>query len=161
MLLYRHFSPLDGLAVRTITSCTGDPQIPVGSKRTDNLHTIRTIKAASHISKLVTLPGPLVKHTHFFVCALTLSSITHLSLWATLPVLSPDQDLRQKIRMNAGALKAIAPLYPSAEMGLRQMTNVSQKICANRKDAVGEVFWRDFIDDNFMGGMIETSTKES
>jgi hypothetical protein len=159
MLLYRHFSPLDGLAVRTITSCTEDQKIPIESKKTDSLHTIRTIQAASHISKLVTLPGPLVKHTHFFVCALTLSSITHLSLWATLPVLSPDQDLRQKIRMNAGALKAIAPFYPSAE--IRQMTNVAQKIFANRKDAVGEVFWRDFIDDDFMGGMIETSTKES
>ncbi|KAE9379716.1 hypothetical protein N431DRAFT_500209 [Stipitochalara longipes BDJ] len=161
MLLYRHFSPLDGLAVRTITSCIEGPHIPVKSKSVDNLHTIRTIQAASHISKLVTLPGPLVNHTHFFVCALTLSSITHLSLWATLPVLSPDQDLRERIRMNAGALKAIAPFYPSAEVGLRQMTNVAQKIFANRKDAVGEVFWGEFIEGDFMSGMTETHSKES
>ena len=63
--------------------------------------------------------------------------------------------------MNAGALKAIAAYYPSAEVGLRQMTNVAQKIFANRKDAVGEVFWRDFIEDDFMSGMIESSNKET
>jgi hypothetical protein len=159
MLLYRHFSPLDSLAIRTITACTGEPKVPIAST-SDNMHTIRTIQAASNISKLVTLPGPLVKHTQFFVCALSLSSITHLSLWATLPVMSPDQDLREQIRMNAGALKAVAPVWPSAEIGLRQVTNVAQKIFANRKD-VGEGFWRDFIEDDFMAGMIENPSNES
>jgi hypothetical protein len=125
------------------------------------MHTIRTIQAASNISKLVSLPGLLVKHTHFFVCALSLSSIAHLSLWATLPVMSPDQDLRQQIRMNAGALKAVAPFWPSAEIGLRQVTNVAQKIFANRKDAVGEVFWHDFIENDFMSGMIENPSNGS
>lgn len=160
MLLYRHFSPLDGLAVRTITPCTGEPRVPVGST-TDAIHTRRTIQAASNISKLVTLPGPLVKHTHFFVCSLALSSITHLSLWATLPVMAPDQDLKQQIRMNAGALKAVASFWPSAGLGLQQMTNVAQKIYANRKDAVGEEFWRDFIEDDFMSGMIENPSNDT
>jgi hypothetical protein len=156
MLLYRHFSPLDALAVRIITACTGERQIPTGPKP-DHLHTIRTIQAASTISKLVTLPGPLVKHTHFFVCALALSSITHLSLWATLPVMSPDQDLKQNIRMNAGALKSVAPFWPTAELGLQQVTNVAQKIFAIRKDVAGEAFWRDLLDDDFIGGLIEGS----
>lgn len=160
MLLYRHFSPLDGLTVRTIKSCTEESKVPI-ARTSDNMHTIRTIQAASNISKLVSFPGPLVKHTHFFVCALTLSSITHLSLWATLPVMSPDQDLRQQIRMNAGALKAVAPFWPSAEIGLRQVTNVAQKIFANRKDAVGEVFWRDFIEADFISGMIENPSNGS
>lgn len=69
--------------------------------------------------------------------------------------MTPDQDLRQQIRMNAGALKALAPFWPSAETGFRQVTNAAQKIYANRKDAVGAAFWRDFMDDDFMGGMIE------
>jgi hypothetical protein len=69
--------------------------------------------------------------------------------------MTPDQDLRQQIRMNAGALKALTPFWPSAEIGFRQVTTVAQKIYAKRKDAVGEAFWRDFIDDDFMGGLIE------
>jgi hypothetical protein len=157
MLLYRHFYPLDGLAVRTITTYIKEPSAPVGSTA-DTVQTRRTIQAASNISKLVTLPGPLVKHTHFFICALTLSSITHLSLWATLPLMTPDQDLRQQIRMNAGALKALAPIWPSAGISLREVTNVAQKIYANRKDTAGEAFWRDFIDDDFMGGLMENDS---
>jgi hypothetical protein len=155
LLLYRHFSPLDGLAVRTITSCTEGSGAPAIGPASDVVHTRRTIQAASNVSKLVTLPEPLVKHTHFFVCALALSSITHLSFWATLPVMAPDQDLKQQIRMNAGALKALASFWPSAGIGLRQVTMVAQKIYANRKDAAGEEFWRDFIEDDFMGGLIE------
>lgn len=153
MLLHRQFSTLEGLAVQTITSCTGQRRVALGSM-SDNIHTVRTTQAASNISKLVTLPGPFVKHTHFFICALTLSSITHLSLWSSLPVMAPDQDLRQQIRMNAGVLRAVAPVWPSARMGFRQVTKVAQKIHANRKDAVGEVFWRDFIDEDFMSGLI-------
>lgn len=156
MFLYRHFSPLDGLAVKTITSCTGEPELPTRIMP-DLVHTHRTTLAASAISKLVTLPGPLVKHTHFFVCALTLSSITHISLWATLPVLSPDQDLKQQLRMNMGALKAAAPFWPAARMGLGQVTGVARRIWASRKEAVGEVFWSEFVDEDFMNGLIENN----
>jgi hypothetical protein len=59
--------------------------------------------------------------------------------------------------MNAGALKALAPVWPSAGIGLRQVTTVAQKIYASRKGAVGEAFWGDFIDDDFMSGLIENN----
>ncbi len=75
--------------------------------------------------------------------------------------MAPDQDLKQQIRMNAGALKAVASFWPSAGLGLQQMTNVAQKIYANRKDAVGEEFWRDFIEDDFMSGMIENPSNDT
>ena len=144
-----------------ITSCTGQPRVALGS-RSDNIHTARAAQAASNISKLVTLPGSLMKHTHFFVCALTLSSISHLSLWSSLPVMASDQDLRQQIRMNTGALRAVAPVIPAARIGFRQVTTVAQRIYANRKDAVGEVFWRDFVEEDFMTGLIEkTATIDS
>ena len=74
-----------------------------------------------------------------------------------MPVMSPDQDLRQQIRINAGALKAVARFWPTAGIGLQQLMRVAQKIYANRKDAVGEVFWGDFIDDDFMSGLIENT----
>ena len=74
-----------------------------------------------------------------------------------MAVIAPDQDLKQQIWMNVGALKAVAPFWPAAGIGLQQMTSVAQKIYANRKDAVGEVFWRDFINDDFMNGLIENN----
>ncbi|PMD46823.1 hypothetical protein L207DRAFT_629300 [Hyaloscypha variabilis F] len=157
LLLYRHFSPLDGLAARTITSCTEGSVVPAIGTTLDAVHARSTIQAASNISKLITIPRPLLKHTHFFICALALSSITHLSFWATLPVMAPDQDLKQQIRMNMGALKAVASFWPSAGIGSRQVMKVAQSIYTNRKDAVSEEFWRDFIEDDFMGGLIDGS----
>ncbi|RDL34305.1 uncharacterized protein BP5553_07433 [Venustampulla echinocandica] len=155
LLLYWDFSPLDGLAVRTITSCTEGSGVPAIGPTSDAVYTRRTIQAASNVSKLVTLPGPLVKHTQFFVCALALSSIIHLSLWVKLPVMAQDHDLKQQIRINTGALKAVASLWPSAGIGLKQVTMVAQNIYANRKDAAGEKFWRDFIEDDLMGELIK------
>lgn len=156
ILLHQQFSALEGFAVQTITSCTGQSRLGLGLT-SDNIHTARATQAASSISKLVTLPGSLLKHTHFFVCALTLSSISHLSLWSSLPIMASDQDLRQQIRMNAGALRAVAHIFPSSGIGFRQVTTVAQKIYTNRKNAVGDVFWRDFIDEDFMACLIENT----
>lgn len=59
--------------------------------------------------------------------------------------------------MNVGALKAVATVWPSAGMGFRQVTSTMQKIYAYRKDAFGEVFWRDFIEEDFMSGLVENT----
>ncbi|KAG9241621.1 hypothetical protein BJ878DRAFT_545062 [Calycina marina] len=157
ILLHRRFSALENIAVQTITSCTELPQVALGLT-SDHVHTAKAAQAASNISKLVILPGSLLKHTHFFVCAVTLSTISHLSLWSSLPVMAPDQDLRQQIQMNAGALKAVAHIFPSARMGHQQATLVAQKIHANRKNAIGEFFWRDFADEDFMTGLMENAS---
>jgi hypothetical protein len=121
----------------------------------DHTHTFKTAQAAARVSKLVSLPTPLIKHTHFFVCALTLSSIVHLSMWSSLPIFSPEQDLKEQIRMNAGALKAIANVWPSAWMGFSQVTKAGQMIYATRKDIAGDVFWLDFMQEDIMSGLIE------
>ncbi|KAG9228510.1 hypothetical protein BJ875DRAFT_526514 [Amylocarpus encephaloides] len=153
ILLHRRFSALQSLAVQTITTCTGrQPRVGTPPRSTlDNVHTAKEAQAASNIGKLIMLPGSLIKHTHFFVCALTLSSISHLSLWSSLPVIGPDQDLQQQIQLSAGALKAVAHVYPSARMGYQQVSLVAQKIYANRKEeAIGQIFWQDFADEDFM-----------
>ncbi|KAE8447886.1 hypothetical protein EG329_010115 [Mollisiaceae sp. DMI_Dod_QoI] len=156
MLLHRHYSRLESLAVQTITSCTPDAQTDMRAA-TNNLHTIKTAHAAANISRLVALPTPLINHTHFFVCALALSSIAHLSTWSALPVISLEQDLKEQIRMNAGALRAISDVWNSARMGFGQVTKAAQMIYANRKDAAGDVFWRDFMQDDIMTGLIEST----
>jgi hypothetical protein len=72
-----------------------------------------------------------------------------------MAVIAPDYDMKQQIRINAGALKAVAPFWPAAGIGHQQITSVAQKIYVNRKDTVREIFWGDFIDDDFMSGLIE------
>jgi hypothetical protein len=116
---------------------------------------MKTAHAASNISKLVALPTPLLKHSHFFICALALSSISHLSLWSALPVMAPDQDIKEQIKLNVGALRKISSVWSSARLGYGQVTIVARKIFETRKEKVGEIFWSEFMGDDIMGGLIE------
>lgn len=124
---------------------------------TDIIHTLKTAQAASNISKLVAVPVPLLKHTHFFICALALSSITHLSVWSALPATAPDQDLKRKILLNLGGLRAVASAWPAARVGYSQVLKVAQKIYSNRNDVMADAFWRHFIDKDIMTGSIESA----
>lgn len=151
-MLHRHSSRLETLAVETITSCSEQVNLVQDVNR---IHTIKMAQAAESVSRLVALPTPLTNHTHFFVCALASSSIIHLSIWSELPLISSEQELKEQIRLNAGALKVIADVWPSARLGYHQVTRAGQMIYANRKDAPGDVFWRDFMQDDMMQGLLE------
>lgn len=60
--------------------------------------------------------------------------------------------------MNAGALKAMANVWYSARMGFGQVTKAGRMIYATRKDAAGDAFWSDFMQDDIMTGLIEDDT---
>lgn len=49
--------------------------------------------------------------------------------------------------MNAGALRAMRAVWPSAQTAFNQVTMAAQRVFEMRKDAVGDVFWRDLIGD--------------
>ena len=116
------------------------------------------INAADNISKLVTLPVPLIRHTHFFTCVVTLASIVHLSCWASLLPLTQDENLKQQISLNTGALKSLAEIWPSATRVGDQVKGVAQKVFASRKLAAEEGFWGNFTDDEVMRSIIEDQT---
>ena len=77
-MLHREHCELDSSVAKNMTSCAPYKEILAG--QSFNVHAAKTIKAAQGISKLVQLPVPLVKHTHFFTCVITLASIVHL-MW--------------------------------------------------------------------------------
>lgn len=120
-----------------------------------NIHAAKIIQASDNISKLITLPVPLIKHTHFFTCVITLASIVHLSCWAALLPLSQDENLKQQIRLNTGALKTISDVWPSAHKVQHQIKGVAQEVFTSRKAAAEEGFWNTFTDDEMLQSMIE------
>merc|ERR1712098_578444 len=63
ILLHREASELDSSVARNVTSCAPHKAVMPGP--THNVHAAKTIQAAQDISKLIQLPVPLVKHTHF------------------------------------------------------------------------------------------------
>jgi hypothetical protein len=121
---------------------------------------MKTIQAAQDISKLITLPVSLAKHTHFFTCVVTLASIVHLSCWSILLPLIHDDDLKQQLRLNTGALKSLCQVWPSAGQAFGQVKGVAQEMYAAKKQAVTNEFgdWTSFSDEDLMRSMIEDQT---
>ncbi|KAG9240738.1 hypothetical protein BJ878DRAFT_524534 [Calycina marina] len=154
ILLHRELSQLDSSVARDITSCAPHKDIIPGEQY--NTHAAKTIQAAQDISKLISLPVPLAKHTHFFTCVVTLASITHLSCWS---LLLHDEDLKQQLRLNTGALKTLWQIWPAAGNAFGQVKNAAQDIFTAKKRAAEVGYWtNDFTNDEVALYMIEDQT---
>ncbi|PMD65312.1 uncharacterized protein K444DRAFT_518763 [Hyaloscypha bicolor E] len=156
ILLHREHSELDSSVARNVDSCA--PHKPIIPGQSYNIHAAKTIQAAQDVSKLIQLPVPLVKHTHFFTCVVTLASIVHLSCWSVMMPLVHDDDLKQQLRLNTGALKTLWQVWPSAGMAFGQVKGVAQEIYAAKKQAAEVGFWANLTEDEVMRSMIEDQT---
>ena len=154
--LHRELSELDSSVAKNITSCAPHKAITPGQSY--NVHAAKTINAAQEISKLIQLPVPLARHSHFFTCVVTLASIVHLSCWSVLTPSIHDQDIKQQLRLNTGALKTLRQIWPSAGKSFGQVKGVAQEIYAAKKQAAEVGFWASLTDEEIMRGMIEDQT---
>lgn len=152
VVLHRELSELDSSVAKDVTSCAPHKQVVPGDNY--NVHAANTVQAAQDISKLISLPIPLVKHTHFFTCVVTLASIVHLSCWSVLMPYTQDDDLKQQLRLNTGALKTLWQVWPSAGKAFGQVKGVAQEIFAAKKQAVENGYWSQFTDEEVMQNMI-------
>lgn len=113
------------------------------------------MSSALSITKLIALPTPQTKHTHFFTCVLTLASIVHVSCWSAIQPLSKDEDLRQQLALHTGALKALWEVWPCAGRAWEQVRGVLREVFKARKAAAEAGFWGNFMDEEAMGSSVE------
>ncbi|KAK6340958.1 hypothetical protein TWF696_009271 [Orbilia brochopaga] len=129
--IYLH-RPKSHLAISLVpdeTSCTPPTQWTTTSKPVA-FHTTKAIRAADAISKLVTLPTPLIKHTPFFTCIITLSAIVHLSACSWLLYGEEGYMAKERIRLSVGALKTLEDIWHIAQCVLMQVKVVSREVFA-------------------------------
>ncbi|KAH9903560.1 hypothetical protein F4778DRAFT_780946 [Xylariomycetidae sp. FL2044] len=154
IILHQPLSQLDSSPAREVTACA--PHRAVQSGDSFNLHTRHIITAACSISKMVTYNAPITCHTHFFTCVLTLSSIVHLSKWA-LYYVGPDEDeddLRQQIRLNIGALNKLSGVWRAAANAASQVRGVAQDVYrAKKAQQTNPNFWVGFTQEEMMSSM--------
>jgi hypothetical protein len=102
---------------------------------------------------MVTMPVPVLSHTHFFTCVVTLSSIVHLSKWA-LYFINDEEDLRQQIRLNIGALTKISEVWKAANTACGQVKGVAQEIYrAKRAQQINPAFWVGFTQEQMISSI--------
>ncbi|KAH8816311.1 hypothetical protein F5884DRAFT_818401 [Xylogone sp. PMI_703] len=153
IILHRDHSQLDSAIAQNVTSCAPHHQIIPGPSY--NIHAAKVIEAAQAISKLITLPTPIVKHTHFFVCAITLASIIHLSCWSLQLPQIQDRDIKEQLRLSSGGLQELRKVWPAAGISFAQVKGVAQELYAAKKAAAELALWTPISDDDMMRSIIE------
>ena len=150
IMLHQPHSQLDSSPAKSITSCA--PHQPVASGALFNYHTKHTLSSAAEISKLITHRVPLLSHTHFFTCVVTLSSIVHLSKWALYFVPHDDDDLRQQVKLNIGALNQLSDVWGAADRARGQVKGVAQEIYQTKKQQqmLNPNYWMGFTQQQMM-----------
>ncbi|KAF9875469.1 hypothetical protein CkaCkLH20_06850 [Colletotrichum karsti] len=157
IMLHQPWSQLDSSPTRSVTSCA--PHRPVPSGDLFNSHTNHTIIAAAEISKMITHRVPLLSHTHFFTCVVTLSSIVHLSKWALFFIPHDDDELRQQIRLNIGALNKLSSVWKAAGRASGQVKGVAQEIYRTKKASqINPTYWQGFTQEEVMHSIAADET---
>jgi hypothetical protein len=134
-MLHRPRSDLCLEDTAKVTTCVGTGQAPQPRGNQTDLHTVKALQAAKEISGLITLPCPLVKHTPFFTCAVTMASIVFLSYWSFIATENDDSYIKENIRLNIGVLKTLTEEvgWPFASKVLGQVKGVAQELFQSRR----------------------------
>lgn len=102
---------------------------------------------------MITQAVPILHHTHFFTCVITLSSIVHLSKWAGY-FIEDEDDLRQQIRLNIGALNKLSKVWKSASNAWAQVKGVAQDIYREKKaHQISPAFWVGFTQEQMISSI--------
>ncbi|KAJ5297350.1 hypothetical protein N7508_007599 [Penicillium antarcticum] len=127
--IYLNFPRSDLLsspAVATAVICgsSGPISVPAFSH---NEHAMKAAKAARELSRLASFRLPVIKHTPFFICALTLSSIVQLAACSVKAGQMPDPS-RDRLTLTIGVFKSLARTWAISQSIMRQIKAVSRDV---------------------------------
>lgn len=92
-----------------------------------HVHAMKAIKAASELSSLAAIRLPVERHTPFFICALTLSSIVQLAACSVKAGSMPDPS-RDRIGLTIGVFKSLGRTWAISQSIMRQIKAVSRDV---------------------------------
>ncbi|KAL4806788.1 hypothetical protein BDV18DRAFT_138225 [Aspergillus unguis] len=127
--IYLHFPRSDllsspAVAAEVICGHHGPCAIPAFSH---HAHAMKAVKAASEISSLASIRMPVVKHTPFFICSLTMSSIVQLAACSVKAGQMPDPS-RDRLALTIGVFKTLASTWAISQSIMRQIKAVARDV---------------------------------
>ncbi|OCK84861.1 hypothetical protein K432DRAFT_389178 [Lepidopterella palustris CBS 459.81] len=158
IMLHRPRSNLGFGDVEEVTTCVTPGQCLLPTQPRE-IHTAKCLHAAEDISKLITLPTSLQKHTPFFTCVIVMASVVHLSYWSFLVPDGQDENIKSLIRLDTGSLQSLSALWPVANTVLHQVRGVAH-IMFNSKKAMSIHMWSSIANDDIIRDMIEEGSSE-
>ncbi|KAF6241071.1 hypothetical protein HO173_000865 [Letharia columbiana] len=91
-------------------------------------HTKKTVDAADEICQMISAPPSLFSRTPFFVCAVALQAIVHLSAYGIAGWSQKRPLMQQQIQMSIGALKKLSEIWEMASIVLSQIKCVARAV---------------------------------
>jgi hypothetical protein len=152
-MLNRPRSDLYNEEVQGVTTCIGANNMTLPSQYKE-YHTANSMNAAMNICLLIKMPCPLVKHSPFFTCAITMAAVVYLAYWSFIVTEERDKVIKEHIRLNIGSLKSIATVMPIARTVLDQVKGVAQELFTSKR-AIRNSFYSHGTREQILNGMIE------
>ncbi|KAJ5497564.1 hypothetical protein N7463_009551 [Penicillium fimorum] len=112
------------VAAEVICGHHGPISVPAFSH---NEHAMKAAKAARELSRLAAFRLPVIKHTPFFICALTLSSIVQLATCSVKAGQMPDPS-RDRLALTIGVFKSLARTWAISQSIMRQIKAVARDV---------------------------------
>ncbi|KAJ5714578.1 uncharacterized protein N7483_011759 [Penicillium malachiteum] len=112
------------VASEVICGHSGPISVPAFSH---HVHAMKAVKAASELSSLAAIRLPVERHTPFFICALTLSSIVQLAACSVKAGQMPDPS-RDRIGLTIGVFKSLARTWAISQSIMRQIKAVARDV---------------------------------
>ncbi|KAJ6782144.1 hypothetical protein PWT90_07436 [Aphanocladium album] len=136
ILLHRSRAQLDVFPAKTIDACAASdaPEEDYSAPSHVNPHTSHVLFSANEICNMITHRTPLIWHTHFFICAIVLSSIVQLSSWSA-QLGAAEDSVREKVRLCIGALRQISTVWGTAAKAMGQIKEVAGQISLLKKQS--------------------------
>jgi hypothetical protein len=152
-MLNRPRSDLYTEEIASVTACIGSGHLTLPSQYNE-YHTANSMNAAMNICMLIKLPCPLVKHSPFFTCAITMAAVVYLAYWSFIVTEDRDKIIKEHIRLNIGSLKSMSGVVPMAKTVLRQVKGVAGEIFASKR-AIRNAYYSHVTREQILDGMIE------
>lgn len=77
---------------------------------------------------MISAPPSLYSRTPFFVCAVALQAIVHISAYGLAEWSQKRSLMQQQIQMSIGALKKLSEIWETASIVLRQVKSVARMV---------------------------------
>lgn len=112
------------VAAEVICGHHGPISVPAFSH---HAHAMKAVKAASELSSLAAIRLPVERHTPFFICALTLSSIVQLAACSVKAGQMPDPS-RDRLGLTIGVFRSLARTWAISQSIMRQIKAIARDV---------------------------------
>lgn len=127
--IYLHFPRSDLLSSPAAAAgvICGHPSAYQHAIFSHHTHAMRAVNAASEMSSLASVDGPVIKHTPFFICALVLSSVAQLAACSVKADRMPDPS-RDRLTLTIGVFKSLGRTWAISKAIMMQVKAVARDV---------------------------------